>query len=488
MKNLMRRVAHSGMWSTIQTFGNNIFQLITFLFLSRLLGPENIGIVAIADILVELLIVFVRFGLPETIIQQTNLTDRKTNTAFWTVTCLGVFSALFAVSISGYLARLFAFPSLESVVTALAVVPLIASLSIIHEARLMRKFGFKTLAFCALIYNLISGVIGISMAFYGFGIWSLVAQRIIATLILTIWTWRAFPWKPGFGFSFEELRVMTRFGRNILVTALLSRINNRMVEIILGLFFNAATVGYYRVTWRCLDFMIRMTSIPLASIALPTFSRLKNNATDFKFVFLKMLQVFSIVSFPLFIGSIVVAPDLIQSLFGSEWRLSGELLQIFCIAGIPLSFMKFVWPTLASLGHANWVARTNIGLVVFGGVFVVASAPFGVIAVAWANVLRTLLAIPVVFILLNRAAKIGFPSIFQTTKVPAVGALVMFSLLVNVREYMTFEIDSILNVIVVVLLGIFIYAAILMVCFKSSLPAVRQLLRTQKSMRTQSGS
>lgn len=179
-----------------------------------------------------------------------------------------------------------------------------------------------------------------------------------------------------------------------MLSAVLVPLNSRLVEVILGLLFNATTVGYFRLARRCFDFLVNATSAPLVLIALPTFSRLKNNKEEFESAFLRMTQFCSILTFPVSLGTIIIAPNLIVLAFGQQWIESGHLLQILCLALIPACLLAFFWPTLSSLGRADWVARANSALLIFGATCTVIAGPYGVKAVALAFSISTVLAFP----------------------------------------------------------------------------------------------
>ncbi len=477
MEDLKNKVINSGIWSTVQTFGKQFFQFAVFLFLSRLLGPSIIGIVALADIVIELLILFMRFGIPEAIIQQNDVSEKKSETAFWTVFLMGALTSAFAFFCSGYIAAIFEIPELESIISVIAVIPFISSLSVIHEARVMRKFGFKPLAVIALVANAIAGILALTLAFLGFGLWSLVAMRITEMSLLTLGTWLVFPWRPRFHFDFTEFRSLWNFGRHIMLSAVLVPLNYRLVELILGLLFNATTVGYYRLARRCFDFLADATSAPLVAIALPTFSRLKNNKQGFETAFLRMTQFCSILTFPVCLGTIIIAPDLITLAFGQQWLESGHLLQILCLALIPASLLDFFWPTLSSLGRADWVARTNIALLIFSATCTVIAAPYGVKAVALAFSISTILAFPIAFYLLKRTSGIKIRRISAAIASPGIAAVVMFGVLFAVRMHFDTTAGPMILTLILISLGPIIYVPATMICSPSSTSTVMEIVR-----------
>ena len=477
MGTLKNKIINSGLWSAVQTFGNQFVQFSVFLFLSRLLGPNIIGIVALGDIVIELLIVFMRFGIPEAIIQQKDVSEKKSETAFWTVVLLGVSTSLLAFSCAGYVAELFEIPELESVISVLAVIPFISALSVVHEARLMREFGFKSWALCALFANTTAGIIGLSLAFLDYGLWSLVAMRIASSSLLTLGTWFIFPWRPRFHFDFTEFRSLWNFGRHIMIGALLVPLNYRFVEVILGLFFNATTVGYYRLAKRCFDFLVDAVSDPLVAIALPTFSRLKNTKDEFETAFLRMTQFCSTLTFPVCLGIIVIAPDLITLVFGQQWVESGYLLQILCLALIPASLLDLFWTTLSSLGRADWVARANVALLIFGATITVIVGPYGMKAVALGFSTSTALAFPIAFYLLKRASGIKIRRMLSAITSPGIGAIIMVGVLFAVRTQFESTTGPMILTLMLISTGLVIYIPATMVCSPSSASTVSEIIR-----------
>ncbi|MCY7278519.1 MAG: oligosaccharide flippase family protein, partial [Phormidesmis sp. CAN_BIN44] len=175
-------------WSFIQSYGNQVITLVVFLLLARLLTPEVFGLIALANIFINFIQIFLDQGLGEAIVQRKELEPEHLDTAFWTNVASGAILMSIGLLSADLVAQFFHEPKLSSVIRWLSLSLIIGSLNVVQRALLRRNLAFKTLAIRTLIASLVAAVVGIIMAFQGLGVWSLVGmtltERIIGTAIL----------------------------------------------------------------------------------------------------------------------------------------------------------------------------------------------------------------------------------------------------------------------------------------------------------------
>ncbi len=182
-----------------------------------------------------------------------------------------------------------------------------------HEAVLRRDFGFKTLAIRNIVANLASGGVAVAMALQNFGIASLIAQRLIAAVLLSAIVWRSVPWTPSFTFSKAICRQQLAFGGSLTLSNLLAMGNQRVIDLIVGYALGPTPLGYLRIAWRGLDMLLEIGIRPITQVTLSTFSALQHDKAALARAYSRITQVISLVAFPAFLGAGLSRPSLSPS-------------------------------------------------------------------------------------------------------------------------------------------------------------------------------
>jgi len=208
----LREKATKGIvWSAVQKWGRAAISIATFVALSRLLPPEAFGLVALASVFTTVVEIFLDQGFSAAIVQRADVEREHLDTAFWISILTGILLAAGGIAVAGWVATLFDEPLLAPVLSWLSLSFILNALSTTQLAVLQRKLAFKSLAARSLVATTIGGVVGISMAFAGFGVWSLVAQELVRGLAAAIILWRSSDWRPGFKVSKKHYKDLLPF-------------------------------------------------------------------------------------------------------------------------------------------------------------------------------------------------------------------------------------------------------------------------------------
>ena len=472
---LKREVAWSTVWSAVQIGGNQITSFVVFIALTRFLRPEEIGVVAIAAAFIDIGLPLMRGGFPESVVQRAELDKVQADTCFWTTMASSIILTLAIIALAPSLSLLFDAPSFASVLQVLALMFPLSALTATHEALIIRSFGFKSLALRSIIANTVGGVVGLGAAWMGYGVWSLVVQRIVTSIVSIFVIWASYRWLPRLRFSKVEFVAMARFGLNMMGITFLSSLNGRATDFVLGFFLGPQAVGYVRVASRCLDMVTQFAVSPLTSVALTTFSRLQDDQPRFERAVARMVQVCGVLSFPAYFGLGMIAGDLVPLVFGPQWAISGTLLPILSLFAFPNTLQYFTWPALAAKGRSD---KAAIGIFIIVATSVAATglaAPFGLVAVATANVARSYLTLPIGFYLLRRYAGVRpLPMIIGSLR-PLGAAVAMVALLWLGRPLLA-DLSPWLRVLTMSVAGAAIYAGLLLTFCRPLLLELRNVV------------
>ena len=319
-------------WSAADAFLGQGVTFIVGLVLARILSPEEYGLIGICTIFTTILTSIVDSGFPNAIIRKKNATDDDYNTMFITnmVASIAFFMLLFFCA--PLIARFFARPELVDLLRAMGLILIFQALSITQVTILTKRIDFKTKTKASLISAILSGVIGITMAFTGFGVWSLVGQQLSKQLLYTICLWALNKWWPSFNFSKESFRYMWGFGWKLILSGLLSNIWNQLYQAVVGKFYSPATLGQYtRAKEYANIFSSNLTTI-IQRVSYPVLSEIQDDKARMVSAYRNIIKVTMFVTAVTMISLGAIAEPLIYCLIGEQWHEAATYLPLICIA------------------------------------------------------------------------------------------------------------------------------------------------------------
>lgn len=462
-------------WVAAGNYVSIAVSFVVFIILARYLSPTEFGIVAVATVFLDVLQIVARGGLPDVIVQKHDLTEEYADTAFWVSNGIGVLSCLALLAFSYPISLAFKMPELAAVLAALSIVFVIGGLGAIHEGRLTRTFGFKSLSLRGLVANVVSGAVAVWLAFAGYGVWSLVTQRLLSSFAILIVTWIAYPWMPGFRFNRTYAKEQLAFGSNVFGTNLLLALNNRVHELIAALFLTAADVGYLRVAWRCIDLIAQFAVIPLASVALPTYSRLQHDHERLEHSYIHFLIISSTITYPALLGMAAVAPIFLFTIFGEQWRPAAPVLQILCLLAPPLVTNSFMWPMLVAANKTRYGLIFTILQFVLGSVLSFVAAPFGVIYIALSHLVRAYGVWPIGLWIMAKSVGISAAATLRAVGTPLAAAAAMAGAVMLVQTLLPTRLDHKLSLAILIASGCGAY----LICTALLSPGIFRLVRSE---------
>lgn len=461
---LRQKAVKGVLWSVVQKWGREGLSFLVLVVLSRLLTPEAFGLVALATVFTAFVQIFLDQGLSAAIVQRSGLEKEHLDTAFWITVLIGILLTAASIAGSDLVAAFFDEPRLASVLRWLSLTFILSALSSTQMAILRREMAFKSLAARSMTAKLVGGIVGVTMAFAGFGVWSLVAQKLIAGVAGIIVLWRASEWRPGFGLSKLHYRELFTFGASVAGNNILKVLVRRSDDFLIGYFLGPTLLGYYSIGYRLLLVMIRLVTGIVNAVAFPTFSRLQHNRQRMLRAFYKVTQYTSLLAFPVFIGLAAVAPELIPALFGEQWLPSVPVMQVLAVVGILQSVLAFNGSVLRASGKPMWelgiMALNAVGSVL-GFLLVVR---WGIVAVAASFVIVGYLLAPLSFIAARKLIRIDFGTYLRQFAAPLSSSLLMVIVVIGLKQiFSNQEVNLYLELAVYVTAGALTYLLLIAV-------------------------
>lgn len=409
--NLKRKTALSLIWCAVRSGIEQGCSFIIFLFLGRMLTPDDFGLVALAASVIEALRLVSSVGLFESIIGIAELDEETADTAFWTSVGTGVVLAGVLILLAGPIARVFHQPLLEDVTKVMSLIIIVSTLGVVHAGRLARDFGHKALAMRALAANLAGGIAALAVIFAGGGMWALVAQRLAAESMQTVATWIALGWIPRVRFSKAAVRRMAGFGVGITIANLVNGLHMRATEAAVGMYLPVGDVGALRIANRLSDLIQQMVFMPANQVTMVAFSKITGDRETLRQGVLHAIRLSGLIAFPCFLGLAAVAPDLVPWMFGAQWAPSVPILQALCLGVAPLTLLYFLPSVQVAVGRSTAYAAFMVFYMITGVLFTIGCAPYGIVMVAIGLTARTWLLTPLALILLKRGAGVKLRSV-----------------------------------------------------------------------------
>lgn len=345
-------------WSAAETFLARGVSFIVGLVLARLLSPDEYGLIGIVMIFVTVLEGFVDSGFSSSLIRKIDADDNDYNTMFLTNLVISI--VMFALLYLGapYIAVFFERQELVALIRVMGLLVVFQALSIVQNTILTRKIDFKTRTKAAVLAAVVSGIIGIVMAFVGFGVWSLVGQQLSRQLLNTICLWFYNRWWPKFRFSTESFRYMWGFGWKIMASGLLDRLWRQLNQAVIGKFYSPDTLGQYtRSNEYATIFSSNITSV-VQRVSYPVLSQVQDDKQRMVAAYRKVIKTTMFVTSIIMISMAAVSEPLIYCLIGPKWHQAALFLPFICF---PMS----VWPLHAlNLNMLQVQGRSDVYLIV----------------------------------------------------------------------------------------------------------------------------
>ena len=381
MSDIKRDTISGVKWTAIERISMQLFQFIIGIILARILEPKDFGVVGVLMIFIILTNTLIDGGFSNALIRKRNCCEKDYSTAFVFNILLGLLLYLFLYLAAPFIASFFNIPNLDMLLRVLAIVVVINSFCVVQIAKLSREIKFKIQAKATLISVVLSGILGIILAYNGFGVWSIVYQQLINALIKTIIIWTNAKWKPLFIFSKKSFDYLFGYGSKILLSNILGTLYTQMSTIIIGKFYTPLDLGYYTRGQQFAHIPTTALSDILGKVTFPILSKYQDDDYKLVSVYRKYISTTSLLIFFLMILLASIGNPLISVILSEKWMCSVIYLQLFCFSYMFEHISKLNLNLLQIKGRSDLYLRLEIikKIIAFG--IIISAIPFGVTAI-----------------------------------------------------------------------------------------------------------
>lgn len=415
----------SSLWTLAGNGGQQIVAFGVFAYLAHTLTAADFGLMALAAAVIDLLTVFGRFGQVEALMQKGKIEDTPASTSFWLLSAIGVGLMLAVIAVAQPMASAFGEPKVAAILMILAPVPLLQNLGQVQEAYLRNAFSYRGLATRNFGATLISGAASVIAAAAGLGFYALVIQKLVFTLVYTALVCVAFPWLPRLRFAASEARRLLTVGFDVVVANLINMLNPRIVDFFVGYFLGVVALGYLRIAWRLLDFIIQLVVQPISSVAISSLTQFSNDPARLKTSFLRYLQFLSLLTLPLAVGMGLLSNEILHIVAGSQWDQSARLLALLSAAALAMPVSFLFPPAMIAAGRTDLVRWLAIAQTLFVALVTFVTAQIDIVTVIIFHVVRVYLFASINAWMMTRFVGLSWRELAYRWAPPALATLAM---------------------------------------------------------------
>lgn len=393
MSSIKEQTLSSVKWTAIEKFGLQGMQFILGIIMARLLTPDDYGIIGMIAIFLAISSSFIDSGFGNALVRKLDCTEEDYNTVFYfnIVVALVCYTILFVAA--PWIADFFHTQILCVIVRVQSVNLLLNSLMQIQVAKLRKNLDFKALAKRSMIATFVSGLIGVIMAYCGFGVWALVYQGLISTFINLIYIWVYCKWYPRWLFSWVSFKELGSYGSKLLASGLLHTLYTNITTLVIGRFYSAKDLGYYNRGTSFATLPVETINNILLKVTFPILAKIQDDNERLIGIYRKYIRVMSI---PIFWGCMLLismGKPLIVLLLTEKWLPAVDFLTIFAFA-IMFDHISILNLNLLQVkGRSDLFLKLEIIKKVIAFIILLTAIPFGPIAICVSKVIYTQIAI-----------------------------------------------------------------------------------------------
>jgi len=334
MNDLKKRTAVGIIWNFSEQLTKRGLSIIITILLARFLLPDDFGLIAMMAVFLGIASKLMESGFKEALIQRKEANDVDFNTAFYTNILFGLIAYGLLFASAPYIADFYQEPRLINLIRVAGLSIIINSFQVIQSTILSRELNFKAQLKATLPATIVSGLIAVLMAYFGYGVWALVIQMLISSLLTTTFLWAMKLWRPKWVFSFDSLKTMFAFSSYLLIAGLSNILFVNMYVIVIAKYFSATLAGYYFFADRIKELVVSQLVASIQTVTYPALSKIQDDPVRLKSGYRKVIAITTFLLFPAITLLAALAEPLFHVLLSEQWLPAVIYLQLMCIVAI----------------------------------------------------------------------------------------------------------------------------------------------------------
>lgn len=388
MKNdssLKSKAAKGMAWSAFGTFSSQGISFIIGIILARILMPSDYGLIGMLAIFFAFSNMIIESGFANALIQKIDRTESDYSTIFFFNFIVSVIIYLILYITAPLIANFYSTPELTLLTRILSLNLLIGSLSIVQQVRLKILFDFRSIALITLVSVIISGILGVALAYLNFGVWALVAQNLSAVFIKTLLLFYFNKWYPQFLFNLSSLKQLFGFSSKLLIAGLVSTVVNNLYSILIGKIFTPKEVGFYTRARQYPELLSNTLTTILQGVTYPILTSLQNERERMISVYGRLMRVTVFFVIPFLTLFAILAEPFVRLLLTEKWMPVVPLIQWLCFARMITPISALNMNILNAIGRSDLFLKVDLSKLPIFIITIAVTVPLGINVVVIGN-------------------------------------------------------------------------------------------------------
>lgn len=386
------KILSNFIWRFAERVGAQGVKLFVELVLARILLPDDYGVIALVTVFITILNVFVDSGLGNALIQKKDADDLDFSSVFWfnIVWCLVLYGILFyaAPIIASFYGRV----ELTNILRILGLQVIISGVKNVQQAYVSRTMQFKRFFFATLGGTIGAAVIGIWMAYHGYGVWALVTQQLFNSLVDTIILWITVKWKPKRLFSLTRLKTLFTYGWKLLISSLLDTTYTEIRQLIIGKRYSSSDLAFYNRGEQFPKFFVGNVNTAIDSVLLPVMSKAQDHADEVKSMTRRAMKISTYVMAPMMMGLAFIGEPVVRLILTEKWLPCVPFMRIFCITYMFYPVHTANLNAIKAMGRSDLFLKLEIVKKIMGLTVLLLTMWHGVMVMAYSLLFTSVLS------------------------------------------------------------------------------------------------
>ncbi|MDE5882802.1 MAG: lipopolysaccharide biosynthesis protein [Muribaculaceae bacterium] len=392
MGELRKKALKGVFWSSIDKVCVKAVAFIVSIVIARILSPADYGIIGMILVFITIANIFINSGISQALVQRKNRTATDMATAFYFNVSVALICYIILFFTAPYIAEFYEVIILTPVLRILGLNIIVSSFATVQRANLLVLLDFRSLAIVNIVGVLVSSVIGIWMAYAGYGVWALVGQQMSSIVASTVMFWISGKWHPTARFSMHSFKILWSFGSKLLATGLVATTLREVYTVAIGKVYRSSELGFYTRAVQTSDMVAMTTNDVINAVTFPILSSLQDDRSKLIEVYRRMLGMTAFCIFPIMIGLAVVASPFISLLLTDKWLPTVPLLQWLCVARMFTPISSLNMNILNAIGRSDLFMKVDFAKIPLIVLAMVITIPMGVEAIVIGNVVTTIIS------------------------------------------------------------------------------------------------
>ena len=397
-------------WSAVEQVGRQGIRFALSIVLARLLSPAEYGLMGMMLVFLLIAQAFVDCGFSMGLVQRKDITLDDETSIFWLNVVAGVVMAGLVCAVSPLVARFYDQPILVPMLCVSSVGMVIGSLGIVQTALLTRQMDFRTQAKVTIASTVLSGAVGITMAWRGMGVWSLVGQSLAQTMVGVTLLWKLSDWRPAGRFRWATIRAIWPFSSRLLASGVMNTAFENSYALVIGKLYSPADLGFYTRASTLTMLPASTTTTVIGRVTLPVFSRMQEDADGMRQKFRRILRVMASCYFPAMVCLAAMAEPLVRVLLTDKWLPCVPYFQVLCFSGMLYPVHALHLNVLMAQGRSDLFFRLEIVKKVLTVLALLATYRYGISAMVWGMLVNSLICLVINGYYTRRLLRYGWQS------------------------------------------------------------------------------